>query len=251
MTMSASRNLRQIPLGFAAILLVLLLAPSCSGQTDAPAAADRGFSVMHWPEGSLLELSFGENAGEVVAISHAVVDETSCNQASPDFAEASRPTQSVVTIDIGDIGSYHCFEVEFADGEIAYSGYRVQLEDMAFSGDPLLSAWQDIEWYHTQIIASGVVIPAIHEQLGTEMESFAKEKIEAVLDHLLSAEAEAYGSYFTRYSEEIRDNLKAAWHLFLKAPQGGFDSEQIYGLTEYLARAIDRLELLVPPVFFG
>ena len=84
-----------------------------------------------------------------------------------------------------------------------------------------------------------------------EMEGFAKEKIEAVLDHLLSVEAEAYGSYFTRYSEEIRDNLKAAWHLFLEAPEGGFDDRQIYGLTEYIARAIDRLELLVPPVFFG
>ena len=54
------------------------------------------------------------------------------------------------------------------------------------------------------------------------MEGFAKEKIEAVLDHLLSVEAETYGSYFTQYSEEIRDNLKAAWHLFLEAPQGGF-----------------------------
>ena len=144
MTMSASRNLRQIPLGFAAILLVLLLAPSCSGQADAPTAAKHGFSVMHFPEGSQLKLDFGEDTYEVVAIEHAVIAEASCNQASPDFAEASRPAQSVVAIDVGDIGSYHCFEVEFADGEITYSGYRVQLEDMAFSGDPLLSAWQDI-----------------------------------------------------------------------------------------------------------
>ena len=249
--MSASRNLRQIPLGFAAILLVLLLAPSCSGQADAPAAANRGFSVMHFPEGSQLKLDFGEDTYEVVAIEHAVIAEASCNQASPDFAKTSRPAQSVVAIDIGDIGSYHCFAVEFADGEIAYSGYRVQLEDMAFSGDPLLSAWQEIEWYHAQIVASGAVIPAINDQLGTEMEGFANEKIEAVLDHLLSVEAEAYGSYFTRYSEEIRDNFKAAWQLSSEAPEGDFDSGQIYGLTEYLAAAIDRLERLVPPVFFS
>ena len=256
MFMSASHNFRRAPSGLTGLLLaslaVLLL--GCSGQTDVPANS-AAISVVHANDGDYwLELQFQpETAEGVVAIEHAVIpDSANCSQDGGVFAQLSLPAQGVADIGPESAGEHHCFKISYAGGSVSFIGYHVQPEDIPRDTGFLTAVWQDIEEKRVALIADDELMttPPV-DQYSAEMEGFAADRITAVLDLLQQTDLdEEQGLYFVQYSDEIREHLSAVyWSSYIRG--GSLDGEQAVIAADHLEQAIDRLERIKPPVFFG